>query len=284
MVETELLRTFVVFAETLNFTRAARKLGLSQPAFYERIQRLADQLGTVLYRREGRALTLTPAGTRLTAFAREIERRFADFAAQMAGGPPERRVTLAAGEGSYLYLLGPALRQFGPGLDLLTLGAKNSLGALARGEADLAVGVIDLVPPGISAVDLVRTPLCLAMPKHHPLSRVRSLGTRHLRGHRMILAPEGQLHRDLVGRALGRSGDQPDQVIEADGWPLMLRFVELGLGLAVVNGICELPRGVVARPLPELGSVTYRLFKRRGAPRFAEALRLETLIRESARG
>ena len=37
----------------------------------------------------------------------------------------------------------------------------------------------------------------------------------------------------------------------------------LGLGVAVINGICELPEAVVTRPIPELGTVTYRLLHRR---------------------
>jgi DNA-binding transcriptional LysR family regulator len=275
MIETELLGSFVAFAETLNFTRAARRVGLSQPAFFERIQRLSEELDTRLYRKQGRTLSLTPDGVRLLAFARDLDARFREFLSE--GGP--QRVTLAAGEGSYLYLLGPAIAAFGPELELLTLGARDSLEALARGDADLAVGVVDLVPRGIEAADLLSTPLCLAMPARHPLTRVRRLRTRHLRGQRLILTPEGQLHRDLVGRALG--GDQPGGVVEADGWPLMLKFVQLGMGLAVVNGICELPRGVVARPLPELGRVTYRLLKRRGALRSPQAARLEALIKSS---
>jgi len=265
-------------AGTLNFTRAARQTRLSQPAFFERIQRLGETVGAELYQRKGRSLVLTPAGTKLLAFARELEGRFRAFAAELDGKTARRRVTLAAGEGSYLYLLGPAIAAFAreAELDLLTLGARDSLEALASGEADLAVGVMDLVPPGVEAIDLISTPLCLAMPARHPLARQRRLRLSSLRGQRLILTPDGQLHRALV-----QGGGAPHSVLEADGWPLMLKFVQLGLGVAVVNGICELPRGVVARPLTELGEVCYRLFRRRNAPRFAEAARLETLICES---
>ena len=76
----------------------------------------------------------------------------------------------------------------------------------------------------------------------------------------------------------------PEQVsadpIEADGWPLMLRFAQLGLGVAFVNGVCALPDGVVARPIPELGRITYRLVRRRGAHLAPMAERLVTLLRE----
>jgi DNA-binding transcriptional LysR family regulator len=48
--------------------------------------------------------------------------------------------------------------------------------------------------------------------------------------------------------------------VEATGWELMLEFVRLGLGMAVVNACCRMPRGVVARPMPELPSLEYFVF------------------------
>lgn len=58
----------------------------------------------------------------------------------------------------------------------------------------------------------------------------------------------------------------------------MLQFAALGLGVAVVNGICVPPRGVVLRPVPELGSVCYRLVTRRGARAAPAAERLADRI------
>jgi hypothetical protein len=45
----------------------------------------------------------------------------------------------------------------------------------------------------------------------------------------------------------------------------MLHFVALGVGIAVVNACCRLPRGLVARPLPELPRRTYSVIRRRDA-------------------
>jgi DNA-binding transcriptional LysR family regulator len=279
------LRSFVRFAETRNFTRAARAVGLSQPALFERVRRLGEELGVELYARRGRELVLTDEGVRVLAFAREVEAGRACLDADLSGSATRERVTLAAGEGSYLYLLGPALRAFarddGATLDLLTLGSKDVVDALLRGEADLGVAVLDLVPRRVEAVDLVRTPLCVAMQRHHRLARKRSVTPADLGGERIVLTPEGQLHRELVSRALGGLGGGVASTLVADGWPLMLQFVELGLGLAVVNGICALPRGVVARPIPALGAVTYRLLWRRGAILAGKAQALAALIRET---
>ena len=282
IIETELLRAFIPFAERLNFTHAARQVGLSQPALFERIQRLQELLQAPLYQRVGRGLALTEVGVRVAAHAREVMARSRAFFAELRGQPAAEVVVLAAGEGSYLYLLGPALRRFGElgvgRLQLLTRGSPDACAAVLSGEAHLGVCALDIVPAGLVGQELLRTPLCLAMTRGHRLARRRTIPLRELGKERLILTPAGQLHRDFVGRALGRVGFDITDSIEADGWPLMLKFAELGLGVAIVNASCELPRGVVARPIPELGTVTYRLLRRRGARLPASAEQLAALI------
>ncbi len=281
MIDGDLLASFRAFGDTLNLTRAARAVGISQPAFFERLQRLATQLDQPLYERRGRTLALTDAGQRVLAYAREQTASHDALLGELRGGAPARTVTLAAGEGAYLYLLGRALARFRSPLNLLTLGARATLDALRSGAAQLGVAVLDLVPRDITATPIATTPLCLALPARHPAVRAKRLVLADLRGARWVLPPEGQLHRDLVTRAIARSGDSPAPPIEADGWPLMLQFVALGLGVAVVNGTCTPPKGVAIRPLPELGTVTYQLLARTSAKLSHEADRLAALIRAS---
>jgi DNA-binding transcriptional LysR family regulator len=267
ILDGELLRAFAAFADTLNFTRAARHVGLSQPALFERVKRLSDELGAPLYERVGKQLQLTERGERVAAHARDTLARAEAFARELRGEPAREAVTLAAGEGAFLYLLGPALTTIadeGVTLRLLTLGAQSACEAVRAGDAQLAVGVLDLVPPGLVSRDVVRTQQCIALPRRHPLARRRTLRVADLAGQRLVLPPAGRSHRDFVGRAIAQHGHEVTLPIEADGWPLMLQFVALGLGLAVVNGICAPPTGVVLRPVPELGTVCYRLVTRRG--------------------
>ncbi len=284
ILDGELLRAFAAFADTLNFTHAARSVGLSQPALFERVQRLSALVaGAPLYEREGRQIRLTDRGQRVAAHARDTLARADVFARDLAGEPANETVTLAAGEGAFLYLLGPAIARFvtsAISLRLLTLGAPAACDAVRDGDAHLAVGVIDLVPPGLVARDIRRTPLSVALSAKHPLARRRTLRLADLAGERLILPPAGRSHRDFVGRAIAKLGHDLAPPIEADGWPLMLQFAALGLGLAVVNGICAAPRGVVLRPVPELGSVCYRLVTRRGADATAAASRLADRILE----
>lgn len=273
------LRAFAAFAGCCNFTAAARQVGLSQPALFERVKRLGEALGVPLYERAGGELRLTAQGARVAAYAREAQARGEAFAAELRGEAARETVTLAAGEGSFLYLLGPALAGFsGASLRLLTLGAPAATEAVLSGEAHLAVAVLDLVPRGIEARDIARTRLCAAVRASHPLARRRSVRLADLAQAPLILPPPGRSHREFIGRAIARLGVEVSPPIEADGWPLMIKFASLGLGVAVVNELCELPRGVVARPIPELGTVTYRLLRRRSARLTPAAERLAAAI------
>lgn len=66
------LKTFAAVASTLNFTRAAEQVHLAQSSVTEQIQALETELGTPLFDRSRRKLSLTGAGRRLLEYAEDI--------------------------------------------------------------------------------------------------------------------------------------------------------------------------------------------------------------------
>src|SRR5689334_20759211 len=109
-VSAESLASFAVFADHLNFTKAAAELRISQPALHVKVRKLSESLGRPLYHRDGRRLVLTADGEAVARFARSHDERLARFLAEFAGVESTRPVVLAAGQGAYLYLLGDAIR------------------------------------------------------------------------------------------------------------------------------------------------------------------------------
>lgn len=87
-----------------------------------------------------------------------------------------------------------------------------------------------------------------------------------------MVPDEGRPHRALVAAALSSAGVSWRVGAVASGWELILRFVELGMGLAIVNGCVRVPRALLARELRELPPVGYAIFTRPRPPPAAAAL------------
>ena len=75
------LRYFQVVGEVLNFTKAAARLRVAQPALSRRVQDLEDEIGVDLLRRSPRGVTLTAEGKLLLEEVRELLKRADPIAA-----------------------------------------------------------------------------------------------------------------------------------------------------------------------------------------------------------
>ncbi|MFG2086723.1 LysR family transcriptional regulator [Spirillospora sp. NPDC048824] len=253
-LSTDALASFAVFADHLNFTRAAEDLHISQPALHVKVRKLTETLGHPLYTRHGRSLTLTPAGERVARFARDLDARVTAFLADVHGTAPARVPALAAGEGAYLYLLGDVVD---PGMRLINGDRARTLTAVRTGRADLGVAVLDVLPTDVEAVLLATYPQVLVMPDDHPLAGKANLTLADLAGAALVVPPPTGPHRITLERAL-RAADVPwSLAVEAEGWPLLLHFVSLRVGLAVVNGCVVPPPGLVTREIIDLPAVPY---------------------------
>lgn len=75
MLDTHQLNVFLIAADTLNFTQAARILHMSQPSVSQHIQSLEQSFGQPLFIRSGRHMELTAAGQALVPLARDMVER-----------------------------------------------------------------------------------------------------------------------------------------------------------------------------------------------------------------
>ena len=265
----ELLASFVVFADHCNFTRAAKALHISQPALHAQVGKLADSVGVPLYFRDGRDLRLTDDGQRLAAFARDLASRTEDFLAQLRDTEATRAVTLASGEGAYLYLLGRALVRFrksGKRLQLLTLNAERALEAVRVGHAAAAVTALDELPDDLDAMHLAAIGQMVVVPRTHRLASEEHVTAGDLDGEAIIVSTAGSPHRRSLAQALRLAEATWQPAMEAPGWELMLHFAELGFGVAVVNDFCRVPRGMRGIPLTDLPPIDYYFIERPGDP------------------
>lgn len=279
------VQAFAVFADGLNFSSAALRLHLSQPALHTKVRKLAEQLGMPLYTRSGRGLALTPAGESVARLGRELLQRTRLFRESLAGGVGAA-ITLAAGEGAYMDLLCNGIRHYlrsppAP-LSLRTADRDQALQAVRDGRAELGVAPLETIPGDLRAEALSTVGQMLVLPRRHPLATRKTLKLKALAGCALIVPPEGRPHRSLLSRLLQSEGVPWTVAVEAGGWELMIRFVQTGIGLAVVNACCRLPRELKGIPLPELPKLHYHLFRLRDALPNPAADRLAGLLRQHA--
>lgn len=285
MLDLDALNAFVVFSESRNFTRAAAQLYISQPSLHVKIKKLGENLGVTLYQRVGKEIHLTNQGERVVRFGREMLEASERFTHSLEHGDIEQPIVLAAGEGTYLYLLGDLIRQYRRNsstlLRLMTCNSEQTLDALRSGKAHFGIGVFDVTPDDLVSTHLLSVPQVLAVPKKHSLAGRRSLKLSDLDGCELILPPANRPHRQVVSKLLQSQGVSYQVGVEANGWELMLHFVKLGLGCAIVNGIVSIPKSLKGIAIKELPRTQYTLVHHANAGRNQEQKRFKKLLIET---
>lgn len=286
-VSLDALTAFAEFAEDGNFSRAAIRLHLSQPALHTKIAKLGRAVGRPLYVRRGRAIEITPEGRRVQRHAREIAASMAMLQDELLGKNAVQPVTLAAGEGAFLYLLGQGLKAHlsdrSHVLQLVTADGAAAVEAVRSGRAHLGIACLETVPRDLAVEPFTRVGQVLAFPKKHAFASRRSIRLKDIAGSGLILPPVGRPHRTMLSQMLQSAQVHCEVAVEASGWEVMLHLVRLGMGLAVVNACCRIPAGVVARPMPELPALQYLIFSQKeGVSGAASALKKNLLASANA--
>lgn len=210
------LRTFLTVCETMNFTQAARKLFLTQPAVSHHIHGLEKKYGLPLFSHRGRTLELTPAGRTLAAYARLLQTDEALLARKMEACQRGTRqltfgVTMTIGEYG---IARPAARYLKahPNVELTLIfgNTRELLQHLDQGKLDFAL-VEGYYPPDSYDHLLFRlepfVPVCAA---RHPFSREPRL-CRDLLGERLLVREPGSGTRNILERNLALQGITLDQ-------------------------------------------------------------------------
>ncbi len=257
MFDPVLLKTFVTVAETLSFTGAAARLGLSQPTVSQHIRKLEVAAGRNLVVRDTREVRLTDNGDALLGFARTILAAHDQAASYFTGSAMRGRLRFGSADDLALTQLPQILRDFRqlyPHINLeLTVGQS---GFLTR---RLLAGQLDLVfikeEAGTDGGRLVhRDRLVWVGHKSIQLDLDSPVP--------LVTYPAPSLTRTLAIRALeggGRTWRITCNVREVNG---VLAAVRAGIGVApfpqslIPPDLAQLP---VMFELPRLGNVDFTL-------------------------
>ncbi|MGW0804288.1 LysR family transcriptional regulator [Nonomuraea sp. NPDC002799] len=236
------LAYFVAVAEARHFTQAAERMRVAQPSLSKQIKALEHDLGAPLFSRARGNVTLTAAGEALLPLARRILAD-ADNARQevaQLAGLRRGRVRLGATPSLCAGLLADALARFHrayPGIELLVEegGSRDLVRALARGQLDLSLIIMPLQSddPSLVTQEILRENLVVVSPSHER-AKGPYLEIEDLRGRQMVMFRRGYDLREATLTACRQAGFEPRFAVQGGEMDAVLRFVEAGLGVAVV--------------------------------------------------
>jgi DNA-binding transcriptional LysR family regulator len=239
-------RAFLAVAREGSFSRAAQKIGRTQPTVTMSVQKLERELKETLFERSGRTVRLTPRGQLLAETIGPLLEAWAnaaDRAREGSDGVPRGPVRVGAGEVAVLYLLPAALRRFrraNPHVQIVVRhqAAGETLAMLRRAELDFGLLSLPAVPDDLDYRPLVESDRVLIAPPGHPLASVRAITLEKLARYEFIVPWPGSTTRMLIEGAFARRGLALRVALEAGGWEIVKRYVLLGLGVAVVPELC----------------------------------------------
>ncbi len=243
------LRAFVQTAQTESISAAAERLSLSQPSISLQIKGLEDELKTVLFERRGPKIKITPAGKVLFELALPLVEgmdRLADVFASRLGDVETGNLDIAAGEATILYILPKIVEIFNKKypnikLSLRNVTGRNGMALLRRDDADFAVGSMIERVEDMNYYPIFTFDPVLIAPRGHPLSKIaeqRFLTLEDISPFGLILPPRHLSTWTMVKLAFQQYNVPYNVTLEAGGWEVIKKYVELGLGISIVTNIC----------------------------------------------
>jgi LysR family transcriptional activator of glutamate synthase operon len=235
------LRCLVTLADERQFTRAAQRLGIAQPALSQQIRRLEAEMGLPLVDRTTRSVQLTAAGLRLVGHARRMlhEAELAVAELQDLRGLKAGRLAVGASHTIGALDLSRLLAEFHRRFPDVELRVQDDVSlelaaALNRGELDLAFMTMAGESHALESHLVSREPLTCIVPPAHPLAERSSLRMSDVAGETFVVFRRGATIRRRVDEAAEAAGFSPRVLFETNSVGRMGSLVATGLGIAVL--------------------------------------------------
>ncbi len=235
------LRYFCALAKAANFTRAAERLGISQPSLSQQIGKLEKKIGAPLFVRLGRTVRLTPYGEALLPRALLILKEISETESSLSNLQDGTRGVLRVGIIPTImpYLIAPHIHGFCSMFPDLEVQLSEKITArlvedVQAGQLDLAVLSLPISNPDLVCSELFREALFLAVGESHPLAKSKIVALKDLAPERLLLLREGHCFRDNVMTACTRANTQVHSVFETDQLGSIFPLVASGFGITLV--------------------------------------------------
>ncbi|MBV6305624.1 LysR family transcriptional regulator [Candidimonas humi] len=248
---------FLAIADTLSFSRAAEKIGMTQPAFSQMLRDLENTLGLKLIDRTTRRVNLTLSAQQLLAQMRQAIsdlngiRRNAQALARLEQGQLAIGVLPSLAGGVFV----ESLAQFSdlyPGVAIQVRENHNAhiIGQLTQHEVELAICTYNASAPTLSFEELFIDELVCVMREHHALARRKRIEWRRFSTQPVVLVSASSIINEIVRANLREFAEGKSAEYETLNMTTALNMARANLGVTLI------PR--VALPELNMKGLTYR--------------------------
>lgn len=284
------LRAFCHAAQSGSITEAAEMLFLSQPSVTLQIQALEREMEIIVFERRGPKIKLTPEGEVLYQLASPlvegIDRLGESFAAHM-GDLQHGELNIASGESTILYVMPEVTKTFadeypGISLKLHNVTGRDGLSMIRSDQVDFAVGSMLEVPDDIRYEPIVTYYPALICAKQHPLATQTRVSIEDIAQYGLILPPRHLSTWRIVELVFSQHDLELKVALEAGGWEVIKKYVELDMGISIVTDVCLTGNDkLCAKPLGNyFPTRSYGIVSRRGKFLSPAAVRYIDMLRE----
>lgn len=248
MSDTHRLHIFLVAAETLNFSEAARQLHMTQPSVSQHIQALEQQFDQPLFYRCGRYVELTPAGRRLAELAGDMMERWTQIEEEMESlkGEVTGHLMVGCSTTPGKYILPPLLAQFHRRYPKVSIACHvapqaHALPMLCDGEVHFALASAPhICHSDVEFRPFIVDPVELIVPSSHPWAARSVIEPDDLLAGSFITREPQSGTRQAVREALAGVGIAENELatfLTLGSSEAIAMAVEEGLGVAFVSRI-----------------------------------------------
>lgn len=260
MMNLNRLLTFHKAAEELNFSTAAQKLSITQPAVSAQIHNLEEDLGVKLFNRIGRIIALSEAGEVLSSFSRRIFRLLDEAESVMDELRLVRRGTLKIGTTTTYagHIMPPLLSRFQTEFPMVKVilheGSSMDIAKrVAKLEIEVAVVAYSGNLKNVQFNLLRQEELVLVLPAGHPLASRKSVSIKALAKEKFILREKGSSTRLIMRNLFRQHRINPPVVFETSNVDFIKEQVANGMGVSFLT------RSAVAEELASGRMATVKL-------------------------
>ncbi|SAI21397.1 LysR family transcriptional regulator [Bordetella ansorpii] len=244
------LRYFVALANSLNFTRAAQRVHVTQSTLSHQIRQLEDEIGKPLFDRIGKRVSLTEAGDAFLGYAsralQEVDQGLGEL--KSAESPMSGAVRVAATHTFNLNIIPECVGQFlarNPTVRLSVeeLAADAIVTGLTSGQFDLGVAYRPVLPLGLRFEPLFNEELMLVVNSRHPLAGRKRIRMIELHREPLALLPPTFSTRRMLNECFAAAGAEPMVCAEMNTLPALLG-VALRTPIGTIAAASAVPAGL----------------------------------------